>query len=46
MEIQEIERKRKSAHRKRVSVPLPDWWQPAGFMALRKIVNRVVGIKI
>jgi hypothetical protein len=46
MEIQEIERKRKSAHRKCVRVPLPDRWQPAGFMALRKIVNRVVGIKI
>jgi hypothetical protein len=46
MEIQEIERKRESAYRKRVSVPLPDWWQSASFMALREIMNPVAGNKI
>src|SRR5690348_17337680 len=35
MELREIDRKRKATGRKRASVPLPDSWQPAGFMALK-----------
>src|SRR4029077_13978759 len=30
----------------RVGVPLPDSWQPAGFMALRNLMNPIVRKKI
>jgi len=46
MELQEINQKRKLAQGKYVSVPLPDSWQSATFVAFAKIVNLFAENKI
>jgi hypothetical protein len=46
MELEELDQKRELAQGKCVSVPLPDSWQSATFVAFAKIVNLFAENKI
>jgi hypothetical protein len=46
MELEELDQRRELAQGKCVSVPLPDSWQSATFVAFAKIVNLFAENKI